>query len=306
MLLNTSHFCRDYFWDQDIFWNGSTLQFSQCFRTSIVLIVCAFLWFLCLPWVFWICRSQFKDSHRTKKAKSWLFVAKIIINAGLIALVSWSIYVSKNNEHFVLIDIFYAISFPVSLLLCLLLTIFEKRYHVRSSLVQSIFWPLLLLGYIPTLLHLAQHIDDIQTSEIIAEICVFTFVFCMTILNLFADLSGLTKQDKIAPQQLASYASRLFFGWFEPLVIKGWKSPLIQNDLPQVPDNVEVKENVEVFMKQWYKHVDENGINFASTKPRKRLFLWKPIFKSFGFQLCLGNLVGLFHYSVKFALPLVS
>ena len=304
MKVNTSKFCQDYFWDQDLFWNADRLQFSQCFRDSIVLIVCGFFWIFCLPWILWLWKKS--NSIQSNSSTSWLLVSKLIVNVGLLAMVSWSVYVKKINEDFLLVDLLYSIGFPLTLLLCIFLTLYEKRKKCKSSLVQSLFWPFLLIVSIPTILHLAQNYDDIKSSEVIAECFVFAFVLCMTILNSFADLSGQGATQNIAPKYLASYASSLLFGWFDPLVIKGYKNPLVQNDLPPTPDSVEVNENVEAFMKHWTNFQLKNKVDFSSIEPRKRLSLGIPLLKAFGFQFGIGNLIGLFHYSVTFTSPMVS
>ena len=166
------------------------------------------------------------------------------------------------------------------------------------------------MAYIPQILHLAQHFEETRTSIAIAESLVFLFIFSMTTLNFWADLSGIDQQARhgVAPKQLASYASSLVFGWLEPLVIQGYRSPLVQNDLPPAAESVDVKENVEAFIKNWtdYQHSQKVDFSQTSTETRKRLSLWRPFMKSFGVQFTIGNLIGLFHYSVVFTSPLVS
>ena len=306
-----STFCHDSFWDQELFWKGNTLQFTQCFRDSIVLIICGLLGILCLPWLLWLCTSPSKLRPKSHPSPSWIFGTKTIVNVGLVAMVSWTIYLKKSGPEDLLIgDWVYSIGFPLTLLFCIWLTIYERRKTCQSSLVQSLFWPVLLVAYIPTILHLAQNFEETRTSVVIAESLVFVFIFVMTTLNLWADLSGIGIQARndMAPKQLASYASSLVFGWLEPLVIKGYRSPLVQNDLPPTPDSVDVKENVDVFMKNWtdYQHSQKVDFSQSSTESRKRLSLWRPFIKSFGLRFTIGNLLGLFHYSVIFITPLVS
>ena len=310
-MVNSTAFCQDSFWDQDLFWNGNTLQFTHCFRDSVVLIVCGFFWISCIPWILWLCQSSTTLVMKTNPSKSWLFGAKIIVNIGLLAMVTWDIYLEKSNEELFIGDLLYSIGFPLTLLICILLTIYERRKRCKSSLVQSLFWPLLLIGYVPQILHLVQAFEETKTSITLAEIFVFIFIFGLTTLNLFADLSGIDLQARnVAPKQLASYASSLIFGWLEPLVIKGYRSPLVQNDLPIAPDSVDVTANVEAFMKNWTDYQHSQKVDFSQTSesdvPRKRLSLLKPLLKSFGLQFTIGNLLGLFHYSVTFTSPMVS
>ena len=95
-----STFCQDSFWDQELFWKGTTLQFTQCFRDSILLIVCGFLGLTCVPWLLWLCKSSSKSPP---SKPSWIFGTKTIVNIGLLAMVSWTIYLKKSGPEDLLV-----------------------------------------------------------------------------------------------------------------------------------------------------------------------------------------------------------
>ena len=72
-------------------------------------------------------------------------------------------------------------------------------------------------------------------------------------------------------------------------LLKGYKNPLNQNDLPNAAESVSVNVNIGKFIRSWKNHVNENKVNFSDKNVRrKRLYLWKPLFQSFGWKFLLA------------------
>ena len=157
---------------------------------------------------------------------------------------------------------------------------------------------------------LAPHLFDYFLTEdwkSAIPLILIIVVFAQVFLCCFADLKGIKIQE-VAPKNLASLYSILFFAWFEPMVFNGYRKPLIQNDLPPAPDHLNVQENVQTFLKHWDEYIQKNNVNFSDKKSssRQRLKLWKPLFSSFGLRLLASAFIAVFYYVGGFFSPLVS
>ena len=64
------------------------------------------------------------------------------------------------------------------------------------------------------------------------------------------DLERDRNDQKLAPVNTNSFMSDLFFSWLNPLIWKGYKSPLTQDDLFNIPKRLNVDENVKHFEEQ--------------------------------------------------------
>lgn len=61
--------------------------------------------------------------------------------------------------------------------------------------------------------------------------------------------------QKPCPEQSASFLSRLFFTWFDPLAWKGYRRPLEHKDLWEMNVEDTSKEIMPLFLKYWSKSV---------------------------------------------------
>ena len=91
-----------------------------------------------------------------------------------------------------------------------------------------------------------------------------------------------------------------------PLIWKGFKVPLTQNDLFNLPMKVNVNGNVDKFQNKWTNYLASNGISFSGKKSRKRAKIWIPLIHTVGWRFLLANFLALIHYSVPFLGPQVS
>ena len=89
-------------------------------------------------------------------------------------------------------------------------------------------------------------------------------------------------------------------------LIKGYKNPLNQNDLPNAAESVSVNVNIGKFIRSWKNHVNENQVNFSDKSvKRKRLYLWKPLFQSFGWKFLLASSIFVINNISLYVNPLV-
>lgn len=281
--------CPDTFWNTELTWNNARPKFTTCFINSLDFFLLAIFLLVGLPWLLFLMKVH---STKAKLSKSWNFIAKVCFN--LILITAHSLKAAMKGSaisHWIL---------PLALyLLILILTFYERRKRIKSSLISSIFWPCVFIASLPTFIN---NVDDESISILSLDCGCLVVTFCLIVINFFADLSGL-EDDQQSPKHLASFASSLIFGWFEPIVVKGYKHGLTQKDLPRAPNYLDVGANVETFLKQWNLHVQ--GVDFSSDKPRPTLKLWKPLIKSFGWRFLIGNCIGLLNYTELYLSPLI-
>lgn len=81
----------------------------------------------------------------------------------------------------------------------------------------------------------------------------------MLVLNCFADKfprqTTYAKTDKTCPEISASFLSRMFFGWFDPLAWYGFRKPLEHKDLWDMKPEDSAGEVMPEFAKYWNKTI---------------------------------------------------
>jgi ATP-binding cassette subfamily C (CFTR/MRP) protein 2 len=312
VFFNTDKYCSDTFWNSSVSWDTDNPKFSTCFKNSLFLIPSGILWLTSVLWIIWILKWPFNKAPKaTTKVFSGLFWSKLMLTVVLFGAIAAQLsFVYIEGSAMAWSDVAFFVVATTTTMLTFGLLIFEKVNQVRSSLPMTIYWPLLFLATLPSLLDSLQNLDSNSQSfncQIASMALALPIILGLCVLNLFADLSGLDLKDQeVAPLHLASHFSFLFFGWFENLVFKGYKKPLTQKDLPHVPDFLKVRGNVDTFMQNWDYHIKANAVDFsAKTGKKKVLTLWKPLIKSFGLRFGVGNFLGLIHYTAVFSSPMV-
>jgi hypothetical protein len=76
--------------------------------------------------------------------------------------------------------------------------------------------------------------------------------------------SGKTSQRH--PQEKANFVSRVALWWIIPLLLKGWRRPLQQDDLHDVRDKDQSCKLTERLEEKWKQEKDsaKKGINFVT------------------------------------------
>ena len=100
-----------------------------------------------------------------------------------------------------------------------LLIFSEWLKQIHTSWIFSLFWPLFLFSLAPQLLDYFQTEEDWKST---IPLILIVVVFAQVFLCCFADLKGIKIQE-VAPKNLASLYSILFFAWFEPMVFNGYR-----------------------------------------------------------------------------------
>ena len=313
-------FCQDQFWNFTLIWESENPNFSDCFRNTILPGIPTGFLLITIPfWYAWI--RSYKPKLQVKTCKlvstSWknrmtfLFFTKVALNLMLIIQLIFELFWRLNHQEIISgSGIFYSLCLILSTSLALTTLFLEKKCLIRSSPPLSIYWPLVLICYLPNLkqeIELLQ--DEFEWMRLIGTSTFFTFSLSMVILNLWADKSDLEPiKENIAPNNTNSFFSSVFLTWMDGMIWKGFRKPLIQDDLFHMPEKVDVNENVKCFEKEWKDYLERNNIKFnhKNINAQKKAFFWIPLMRSFGMRFLLGNVLAFFHYSIVFTGPFVS
>lgn len=230
-----------------VFWNASYLQrpdpdLPVCLeRTVLVWLPLGFLW-LCAPWQL-ACLCKKSVRHPVSK----LYICKQIVAALLFLAAIAELAVTLSQDYGPSSDsttpknraVFYAnpVLFAVSWMIVMLCH--ESLRHRVASVDSGslfIFWVLVVVCEIfpfQTLLR-----DALNQEEIVdlSRFCLFYLNYGLKlialVLSAIADVSPEVQNIfKKNPEARATFLSRITFNWFNSMVFKGYKRPLVQEDM---------------------------------------------------------------------------
>lgn len=244
-------------------WSDENPGFTSCFnQTVLIWTPCVFLWIF-----------TFLDHHRRSSSRSsdipWslLNVTKFVIVVALLCLSFIELTMLLSEDEFPIFTVQY-VSLGVkifSFILAGCLQYYHKRKGHRSSGLLFTFWLLLSFCSIP---QLRWEVINYQDGDFNPEIILpgfqfinfatyFLLISVMTILNCFCDKlprnSTYPKNAKPCPDLHASILNRIFFAWLEPVILKGYRRPLVENDIYSINPENSSAELVPVFNKNFKK-----------------------------------------------------
>uniref|UniRef100_A0A1A7YK11 ATP-binding cassette, sub-family C (CFTR/MRP), member 2 n=2 Tax=Iconisemion striatum TaxID=60296 RepID=A0A1A7YK11_9TELE len=228
-----------------IFWNASYLNKADpdlpvCLeQTVLVWIPLGFLW-LCAPWhLRWLCkRTQVKHKSKLYMFKqlvvSLLFLTAI---AGLAVTLGEDFGPHSSSEKNATVYYTNPVLFVVTWILVLLCQeAVRRRERVVDSTTLFLFWLLLVLCDIfpfQTLLREALSLGEVKD---IPRFSLFNISFGLEVIALvLSAVADISREDqelvKKNPEVGAAFISRITFNWFNRMVLKGFKQPLVQEDM---------------------------------------------------------------------------
>uniref|UniRef100_A0A8C2I1E0 Uncharacterized protein n=1 Tax=Cyprinus carpio TaxID=7962 RepID=A0A8C2I1E0_CYPCA len=222
-----------------IFWNASYLQRSDpdlpiCVeRTVLVWLPLAFLW-LCAPWHFaTLCRKP------AKAPLSKLYICKQVV-AGLLLLTAIAELALTLGEDYGPSSDSTAQKHPAVLytnpVLFMVVMLCQECVRRRPRCVDSgslfVFW---LLQVLCAVFQFQTLLRDEEITDL-PRFCLFYISYGLQlialVLSAIADVSPEVKRiSQTNPEAKATFLSRITFNWFNSMVIKGFKRPLVQEDM---------------------------------------------------------------------------
>ncbi|XP_078129230.1 ATP-binding cassette sub-family C member 2 [Sander vitreus] len=268
-----------------IFWNASYLNREDpdlpvcVVQTVLVWIPLGFLW-LCAPQhLLVLCkRSQVNTKHLSK-----LYLCKQLVVSLLFLMAIAGLAVTlgedygpsndppsteKNPGVYYANPVLYAVTW-ILLLLC------QEGLRRRKGSVDSatlfLFWLLLVLCDVfpfQSLLRKALRLGEISD---VPRFCLFYISFGLElialILSAVADIPPEAEElVKKNPETGAAFLSRITFNWFNSMVVKGYKQPLLQEDLWELSE-----EDSTADINQRFQYFMQSELGAARVRLQKKL-----------------------------------
>ncbi|XP_014823925.1 PREDICTED: canalicular multispecific organic anion transporter 1-like [Poecilia mexicana] len=230
-----------------VFWNASYLEREDpdlpvCLeQTVLVWIPLGFLW-LSAPWnLMSLCkRSQVNTKHRTKLSlckQLVVFLLFLTAIGGLIVTLVEDFGRNSSAEKNSAVHYTNPVLFAVT---WILLALCQEGVRRKEGAVDSaslfLFWLLLVICDIfpfQTLLREALRLGEVRDVPRFSLFYIsFGLEVIALILSALADISPETKElVKKNPEAGAAFLSRITFNWINSMVVKGYKTPLVQEDM---------------------------------------------------------------------------
>ncbi|XP_029433018.1 multidrug resistance-associated protein 1-like isoform X2 [Rhinatrema bivittatum] len=227
------------FWDLNRTWYADSPDFSWCFQSSILNWIPCFFLALASPFYFVYLRRHGRGYIRM----SQLHKSKTCLGL-LLALLCYMdlFYTVWNVTHHVReapVSLISPLLLGFSMLLAVCLIQYERIQGVQSSGVLFLFWLLALLCAIVQLrskiLWALRKDAQLDAFRYVIFPLYFVLVLAQFILSTLSDqppfFCDVKDEPNQNPETRASFLSRITFGWFTGLMLKGYKQPLEEDDI---------------------------------------------------------------------------
>uniref|UniRef100_A0A1B0DM26 ABC-type glutathione-S-conjugate transporter n=1 Tax=Phlebotomus papatasi TaxID=29031 RepID=A0A1B0DM26_PHLPP len=328
-------FCGSAFWDANLTWHTNEPDLTPCFQQTVLIWTpCLFLWAFSLIEIYYIRSSRNRDIP-------WGFLntTKLAVNCALIVLTSVDLIkamISKEEGAIYAVHFYTPVIKIATFVLAAVLMYYNKKHGLQTSGLLWLFWFFLFIFSIPQCRTEVRNSNmrnslAIENSwaeyQYISFMVYFTFLCEMFLLNCFADkrprVSNYDKDEKPCPELSASFLSRIFFAWFDPLAWRGFRKPLENSDLWNMKPEDSAKEVMPLFAKYWNKTLaktaeknkptppkatfskDAASVNFTKPKARKNASILPAIVKAFGPTFLFGAMLKFFQDILTFVSPQV-
>nr|CAD7588456.1 unnamed protein product [Timema genevievae] len=215
----------------------------------------------------------------------------------------------------------------VTLGLSLTLLVYLRENGLRTSFAQFLFFLVHVICGVPQfkteLISLLQ--NEAEYSPTITYLVYYVISVLVFILTCFVDkppnFSQHPKVEKPCLEKSVSFPSRMFFTWLDPLVWKGYRSPLTHDQLWNLNPEDTSRVVVPKFDRRWDKAVREASnissdgkvsyskssikIDFAGDQKTKTPYvsLLMPLIKAFGDTFLMGSFLKMAVDALTFANP---
>ncbi|CAH1406919.1 unnamed protein product [Nezara viridula] len=298
-----NNFCGSRFWDANITWNTESPRLTHCMEKTVFWIPCFFLWIFLVIDLFYIYTSKSRNIPW-----NWRNILKLVSLSLLMVLnVFEFLYNLFRSDPTYPVDVYTPVIKAISLALCITLVIFHRKHGQRTSGLLFLFWFLVaFLGFSSFYTSIEGQILDEQTEILrISNITSYCLSFLMLLLYCVSDLPPTQSEHPPVtnsnPEDGAPYPSRLLLSWFDTMVYKGYKRPLVESDLWPMKYTDAATQIFNHFNRFWLaeqkkknKEADKssnirrgvNGVDFVEghnvPKPKKQASILFALCKAFG------------------------
>nr|XP_040570177.1 multidrug resistance-associated protein 1-like [Lepeophtheirus salmonis] len=280
-------FCKDNFWDLSQIWDTNYPYFSDCFFQTIISLSPSMILFLLSPLELLYNKNKC-SSPKTLFDPFSIFKAAIPCILIVLSILE-GIFIQDFDTLSDFLKIFLMItSFGFSLFLHVDGVI---RRCSKTSTLQFFFYFLLLISSCLSIRRIESHPEDLG-RDYLWLICLQTgCVLVATVLYSISEtvLKQKSKKTKENPKKDASFFSLLFYEWITPLLWKGFKKPITEDDLWNLNKDLTCGETSRRLDQYYFKSGNKKiGI---------------PLMKAFGFEFVIGSTIKFFSDILSMVLP---
>ncbi|XP_068236627.1 multidrug resistance-associated protein 1-like [Palaemon carinicauda] len=219
-------------------WESEKLTFGGTLEEFLFLLPCGILW-LCSPAYFvLLCRSRYQALPWTYVTYSKLFLFMMLIGTTILEFM-YEVSSALNGLQPPLSEYFKPVLlFSTFLLEAKMLTV-GRLHGCRSSALLWFFWLSMLVCGLPKLyaVVLGTFSKDIPGESVTVSMLQFVCIGLQFIIGCFADNPPFPPAEDLHPTQTSSFLNQISFHWCGKLVWKGWRNPLVMDNLWRLPKN---------------------------------------------------------------------
>ncbi|CAH1406918.1 unnamed protein product [Nezara viridula] len=320
-----NNFCGSRFWESNYTWDTETPRLTPCIEKTVLWIPCLFLWMFSCVDIFYIYTSKSRNIPW-----NWRNILKLVSLALLLGLCIFELgYNIFKSDPAYLVDIYTPAIKAISFVLCTTLVIFHRKHGQRTSGLLFLFWfSIAFMGISQFYTSIEGHILDEEADVMrISNIASYCLYFLMLMLYCVSDLpprrSEYPPSKNPSPEEAAPYPARLLLSWFEPMVYKGFRRPLVQSDIWPIKYQDAAAQIFNHYNKFWLAErkkknmgdVDKsskfskevNGIDFVEghkeIKPKKQASILPPLIKAFGGPFMFATFLQIIEVFLGFVSP---
>ncbi|XP_045104248.1 multidrug resistance-associated protein 1-like isoform X3 [Portunus trituberculatus] len=322
-------FCNSAFLNSTLTWNTTNPDLTLCFeRTVLVWVPCGYLWLLAPIEV-----ANLRNSVDRLVPWSILNISKLVTTMALLVLqcvnLFYAVHQNSIGENVPSVDYVTPVIIFLSLILEMVFMLLNKKRGLQTSGHLFIFWFLLMVCGIPEFRTLImQHSAEDEAYDemrFITYMIYFPLICIMWFIHCFGEATPqyifFPRGEKPNPETSASFLSRITFAWLDPLIWKGYRNPLVQEDMWNLQYENATNTIVGRWDKNWKRTVRKaekkrdshaNGEPFNNAvhtetggKAKKPLSILPTMVSTFGLPFLFGAVLKLLHDTLQFVSPQV-
>ncbi|XP_076041208.1 ATP-binding cassette sub-family C member 3-like [Oratosquilla oratoria] len=241
-----SDLCGSPFWNSSLSWHTEDPVLGSCLqRTLMVWIPCGVLWLLTPFRLFHLLLRRPRDLIPWNFLQGIKVVTSLILMALTLTDLSYGVALDGSafsvGQDLAKVTLITPLVLQASLALQLLMVLVSRRRGERASGIIWTFWALQLVCGLPQLKSTFQLVGEGASPSVSEGVFLAQYAGggLLFLANCFADAPSESMASKdtktMSPEYGASFPNRLVFGWVEGLVWRGWRRPLVEEDLFDLP-----------------------------------------------------------------------